>query len=95
MKDDANDDVGEKAAVAPTTKNIVDIDEMPAGVRSDVLRKWRDKIRLTIDDQGYVKAGWGYPQSVPEIGPLVQTRLREGDANLGETIAELRDLDPD
>ena len=78
-----------------TDKNTVDIDEMAADVKSNVLRRWRDKIKLTIDDQGYVKAGWGYPQSVPEIGPLVEKKLQNGEANLGETILELRDHDRD
>lgn len=78
-----------------TDKNIVDIDEMAADVKSDVLRKWREKIKLTIDDQGYVKAGWGYPQSVPEIGAAVKTKLQDGEASLGEAISELRDHDPE
>jgi hypothetical protein len=33
---------------------------IPDQLQSDILKKWRDKIKLTIDDRGYVLAGWGY-----------------------------------
>lgn len=77
-----------------TERNLADIDAMATDVKSEVLKKWRDKIKLTIDDQGYVKAGWGYPQSVPEISPAVSARLEQGEADLSEAVAELRDRDP-
>ncbi|WP_155833412.1 hypothetical protein [Halomonas sp. BC04] len=68
------------------------ISGLPPEQQAEVLRRWRDKLQFTISETGYLKAGWGYPQSVPSIGKLNE-ELREGTTDITEVIQRLREFD--
>lgn len=56
----------------------------------EVLKAWRGHLTFTIGSDGQMLAGWGYPQTVPEINSDIQQQLWTGTYDVKSIVEELR-----
>ena len=56
--------------------------------RKERIARWKSKISLTVDENGQLMAGWGYPQDVPHM-TNVNEALKKRGINLDEIFEDL------